>query len=223
LDSRWIYLAILLLTTAVPFALSFTDRSGFYRRFGAAFSAIACVAVPLFVWDAVFTARGVWGYNPNFYFGVDVLGLPLERILFHLGVPFAWLFLYDALERSSGLILPERGSRRALAVTAALLLILAGVGYERLYSLLGFGLAGLLAGLLAWRPVGGAGRLVTATVIHLLPFAVVNGIVTALPVVWFDNREILGFRIGAIPMEDLAYSFIVLTGTAALFARFRKS
>lgn len=48
----------------------------------------------------------------------------------------------------------------------------------------------------------------------LIPFFMVNGILTGSlleePVVWYDNDENLGMRIGTVPVEDLFYAFSML-------------
>ncbi len=46
--------------------------------------------------------------------------------------------------------------------------------------------------------------------IHLVPFAIINGILTATPVVLYNNDENLGIRLGTIPLEDTLYAFTCL-------------
>jgi lycopene cyclase domain-containing protein len=59
-------------------------------------------------------------------------------------------------------------------------------------------------------------------VVHLLPFFIVNGVLTALPVVWYNNAEIMGPRIGTIPAEDSMYSMLMLLLTVTLYELLRK-
>jgi hypothetical protein len=40
----------------------------------------------------------------------------------------------------------------------------------------------------------------------LIPFFIVNGILTSLPVIWYNNQATLGIRIGTIPVEDFIYN-----------------
>jgi len=44
-----------------------------------------------------------------------------------------------------------------------------------------------------------------AYLLSLIPFMVVNGILTALPVVWYDNAENLGRRLYTVPLDDFVY------------------
>ena len=49
-----------------------------------------------------------------------------------------------------------------------------------------------------------------ALVLSYLPFLAANGLLTALPIVWYDPARILGIRVGSIPWEDFFYSFSML-------------
>jgi len=47
--------------------------------------------------------------------------------------------------------------------------------------------------------------------------AVVNGLLTSLPVVTYDNMQNLGIRIGTIPIEDFLYAAILLSMNISLY------
>ncbi len=208
------YLAINLLSVAVPFAYSFTARSGFSKRFARVFAAIGIVALPMLAWDVWFTARGVWGFNPDYYLGYRLFGLPLEEILFFFCIPFACLFIYDSVKKFPRLALPEKPVRAACGILGAGLLLVAAFNTDRAYTALCFAVAApfplaLAAGHLRHR----AGHMASAYLFHLIPFFAVNGILTGLPVVWYDDAENLGIRLGTIPVEDAMYSMILLFGS----------
>jgi lycopene cyclase domain-containing protein len=207
------YLLINVLSIAVPFAYSFTAHSGFSKQFGRVWSAILLVAVPMLVWDAVFTARGVWSFNPSYYLGFTLFGLPFEEILFFFCIPFACLFIYDTVKKFPRLALPEKPVRIVAGVLGIALLILAALNHERAYTFWCFLVAApfalaLAAGYLRHR----AGFIATAYLFHLIPFFLVNGLLTGLPVVLYNNAENLGIRMGTIPLEDSIYSLILLFG-----------
>lgn len=207
------YLLINLLSIAVPFAYSFTAHSGFSKQFGRAWTAILIVAIPMLVWDVIFTARGVWSFNPAYYLGFTLLGLPFEEILFFFCIPFACLFIYDAVKKYPRLALPEKPVHAVAGALGLLLLVLAALNTHRAYTFWCFLLASpfalaLAAGYLRDR----AGHIATAYLFHLIPFLIVNGILTGLPVVQYNDAENLGLRIGTIPVEDSMYSLILLFG-----------
>lgn len=57
----------------------------------------------------------------------------------------------------------------------------------------------------------------TMYVIHLLPFIIINGILTALPVVSYNAQYISGFHIGTIPAEDTLYSMLLLLMNVSIY------
>ena len=63
-------------------------------------------------------------------------------------------------------------------------------------------------------------------IIHVFPFLLVNGVLTGyitdLPPVWYDSNNIIGVRLGTIPVEDFLYSFILLFLNTSLFEYLRK-
>lgn len=214
---HWTYLAIDLLSIAFPLVYSFTARSGFSKHFGRVFAAIVLVAVPMLVWDAVFTAKGVWGFNRDYILGLSPFGLPVEEILFFLCIPFACLFIYDTVKKFPGLALPEKPVRLTAGLLAAALLALAATHTERAYTLLAcLGAAPFLIALAAGHLRHRVGHLAAAYLFHLIPFFLVNGwltgMFTAQPIVWYNDMENLGLRMGTIPVEDAAYSMILLFG-----------
>jgi lycopene cyclase domain-containing protein len=212
-SSHWTYLTIDLLTIAFPFAYSFTARSGFSKRFARVFAAIALVAVPMLVCDAIFTAQGVWGFNRDYILGLAPFGLPVEEILFFLCIPFACLFIYDTVKKFPRLALPEKPVRVVFGALAIAFALIAVLNVQKAYTL--FACLGALPFLIALAEghlKHRVGHIATTYLFHLIPFFLVNGILTALPVVWYNDAENLGIRLGTIPVEDTAYSMMLLFG-----------
>ena len=61
-----LYLYINLAVLAVPLALSFDRRVAFFRLWPYVLPAIAINAAIFIAWDALFTERGIWGFNPDY-------------------------------------------------------------------------------------------------------------------------------------------------------------
>lgn len=217
------YLALDLGSAAIPMAYAFTRRSGFSRRLGKAFAAITAAAIPFLIWDVGFTRIGVWGFNPDYLLGLSAFGLPVEEILFFFCIPFACLFLHDHLHRLTGWRLPAKPVRLAAAAAALASLATAALHPDKAYTVSAFSLAGLCC--LAWSlgALGArTGSFAVSFLFILLPFFLVNGTLTALPVVWYDDARNLGIRIGTIPVEDMAYCLAMLFPTVWIFDRLER-
>lgn len=217
------YLIVNLAAVALPLALSFDKKVAFYKKWPAVFPAVAVVAVAYLVWDVIVTARGDWWFNEAHFGGAKVWGLPLEELLFFVTVPYACLFIYEVVRA----YLPERAVAfpRLLAFgLAAVAIALSLVFRERDYTFLVFlsvaafflvgGLAfpGLLRSLHFWLYLG----------ISYVPFLVVNGVLTGLPVVLYNPDEILGIRVITIPLEDFFYNLSLLGLCGMAYVAFRR-
>ena len=64
-------------------------------------------------------------------------------------------------------------------------------------------------------------RFYIAFLVALAPFYIINGILTDLPVVLYNNAENLGVRIGTIPVEDHFYCMALLLMNTGFFEYFR--
>jgi lycopene cyclase domain-containing protein len=62
----------------------------------------------------------------------------------------------------------------------------------------------------------------TYIIISLIPFVIVNGLLTGYldvntPPVWYNNDEIIGVRFLTIPLEDFLYNFVLIYSNYILF------
>jgi lycopene cyclase domain-containing protein len=68
-------------------------------------------------------------------------------------------------------------------------------------------------------------RFYISYLVILIPFAIVNGILTGSfiddPVVWYNNAENVGIRFFTIPVEDFGYAFSMLYFSVLLIERFK--
>jgi lycopene cyclase domain-containing protein len=201
------YLLVNIATLLFPLLLSFERKMAWHRQWRFVLPPLLLTAAVFIAWDAWFTHLGVWGFTPRYLTGLSLLGLPIEEMLFFITVPFACMFI-------SGVVRHYLGNRKlpkfGPAVTVALLLISGFViawKAGHLYTNFAFGFAALWLILAQWViRKGSMEEFYLSYLIHLIPFLIVNGILTALPVVWYDDTENLGIRIGSIPADDLAYS-----------------
>lgn len=212
------YLLLLLGSLFFPLAYSFDSRISFYKRWTSLFISIGIVAAFFIAWDIYFTNQGIWSFNPNYVLGWNISSLPLEECLFFVIVPYACVFIYDALKY---FIKQDYLRPYAKYITIAFiftLAILAFMNQDKSYTFVTFILT---ASFLGFHYVifkeKYLGRFYMAYLVHLIPFFVINGILTSFPVVLYNNQENLGIRIGSVPIEDTMYSMLLLLMNITLY------
>jgi lycopene cyclase domain-containing protein len=215
LKSKYLYLTINFLSFLLPFLFSFYPKASFFRKWKYVWPAIIISGVIFVFWDATFTWLGVWGFNPEYVTGIFWLGLPIEEILFFICIPYACLFTYFALNH---LIEKDYLRRHHELITSALTILLMILGLyniDRMYTaaaLLSTGFF-LAFGLLKLR-MRFMGRFYLAFGLLLIPFLLINGALTGAfteePIVWYNNAENLGIRLGTIPVEDVIYGMLMI-------------
>lgn len=175
------------------------------------FPIMTLVGLVFLVWDHWFTEWGIWSFNPEYLVGIYIGKLPLEEVLFFFTVPFACVFIYEVLRT----YLPKdylRGFSTYISTMLAVVLIaLSALHLDKLYTAVTFSAAGTLLLYLTWLArVPYLGWFFMAFIVSVAPFMFVNGLLTGMPVVIYNNAENLGLRIFSIPVEDLVYSLLLL-------------
>ena len=57
--------------------------------------------------------------------------------------------------------------------------------------------------------------------IILVPFLLINGLLTAIPVVLYNDNENLGVRLYTIPVEDIFYGMLLIMMNVVGYDRFK--
>ncbi len=170
---------------------------------------------------------GIWGFNPRYLTGIYIGSLPLEEILFFICIPYACVFTYEAL---NFLIRKDVLGKHQSAITwtlAALLLIVGLMNLSKGYTAVTFlSLSTFLVGLQIFVKPTYLGRFYLAYIFILIPFFVVNGILTGScieqEVVWYNAAEQLDLRMGTIPVEDTFYGMLLILMNVSMLEYLQK-
>lgn len=209
---KWLYMYVNLGTILVPFLYSFHPRIRFYKAFGHFLLSASISATFFVIWDAIFTAHGVWHFNPDYVLGIYIGNLPLEEVLFFYCIPFSCQFTYFCLEK----FWPVNWSRKAenwfALVFTAVLLGISIIYRQQAYTCITFSVTALIFLVLKFiAKVDWLHKAATYYSVLLLPFFIVNGILTGTgpdaPVVIYNDAENMGIRLLTIPIEDVIYGF----------------
>lgn len=219
-----LYLWINIGTIIFPVLLSFDKKVAFYKHWPNLFPAILITGLFFLVWDQWFAEMQVWGFNAVYLSGYYIGEIPIEEIMFFLTVPYACVFIYECL----------RAYIKSNETFEEL---------HRWFTLLFFGIA---CSLLYWfndRLYTGITCLVVsfslgthlmvikrrymswfyfAFIVSIIPMLVVNGLLTSRPVVYYNENEIIGLRLGSIPVEDFLYNMAMMIMCIGIYEWFNR-
>lgn len=222
MKQNYLYLALDVLTILFPFIFSFYPRANFSKKWKYLWLAILIPGIIFLIWDEIFTQLNVWGFNPEYLTGIYLGSLPLEEVLFFICIPYACVFTYEALNY---LVKKDYLSpyQRIISVILIIgLVIVAALNIDKWYTATTFiGLAIYLVILEFVLRSGFLSRFYFSYIFVLVPFFIVNGILTGSfiegEVVWYNDAENLGIRMGTIPVEDTFYGMLLLLMNVSIF------
>jgi lycopene cyclase domain-containing protein len=210
-----LYSVLLLSSILVPLTLSFDKKLQFYKQWKYLFPSLLLVALFYIAFDIYFTKLGVWGFNPRYHSTIVFLKLPIEEWLFFIIIPYASIFLHDAI----GLYFTKFrvGNTLTTYFSAGLILLSSAIvifNLEKAYTTYIFSLVILVLLFSFFDKSNVMNNYYCTFLVILIPFILVNAILTgsfiAEPVVWYNNTENLGIRILTIPIEDFGYAFSLI-------------
>lgn len=224
---NYLYLLLDVLSLSVPFIVSFHPRIRLDKKWAALFSAIFVAMIPYIIWDVYFTINAYWGFNPTYLTGLSILHLPIEEWLFFICIPYACVFTHESiLAINPRLGVSEKTSKLITILLLIGFVIVLFLNWDKAYTLVDmiFGIAILL---LAWKVQPQLLPSFYITFLFMLiPFFIVNGVLTGTGIegniVWYNDDQNLGIRLGTIPVEDTVYAFSLILLNLVLFKEFSK-
>ena len=222
MDKQLTYLLINILTCFFPVVLSFDKKVHFYQKWKFIFPGLLISGALYLIWDYIFTIQNVWSFNPSYILGIKFFDLPLEEILFFFTVPFACIFIYECLKVHFNPKITQEISRGITYILIIACIILLFFFYDRLYSFINFSTLLIILIYTLVKPIKlNMGQFYLAYLVSLVPFYIVNGILTSIPIVLYNNTENMGLRVGSIPFEDHFYSMSLILLNLIFFEYFR--
>ena len=208
---NWFYLVLNIASLAIPLAFSFEKRASFYKKWPALFPALIITATFFIIWDFWFTEINIWHFNPLYVLGFNLGNLPFEEWMFFLFIPYSCVFIHESMRYFYPVDPFEKIGKPIAVVLIIFCAIMALTFSDRIYTVVTFTLLGMfltlnLITLKSWF----LGRFFLTYLISLIPFAIVNGLLTSMPVLIYNDLENSGIRIGTIPFEDFFYSMLML-------------
>ena len=232
--NSWLYLWVNVAVLSIPLVASFDRRVAFVQEWKAFWPACLITMAGFIAWDVWFTHEGIWGFNPDYLVGIDLLGLPLEEWLFFVSVPYACVFTYACMKK----YVPESPfglAHRSITVSMLVLCVALAITFSDRWYL---GLTSVLCAawlfytLLRWKPW--MSHFWLAFLLLLFPFVISNGVLTGIQfwqypmihaqpeaiadqIVWYNNDHNSGWRVFSMPADDLLYGMLLIGMNVTLF------
>ncbi len=225
MNSHCTYFIILACSAAGPLLLSFDKKVAFYKKWKYLFRAMLVPAILYICWDIYFTSTGIWLFNENRITGIKFFNLPVEEVFFFFIVPYCCVFIYECIR----CYFPGFKNKRAgdaVLISLAIGLLLTGlICHDKYYTSWTFIFNAVFIAIIYLRRKYfkdfDAAVFLISWLIILIPFLVVNGFLTAIPVVLYNNAENLGIRIYTIPLEDIFYGMLLVLMNIVIYEKLK--
>jgi lycopene cyclase domain-containing protein len=223
------YLIIDILILIFPLLFAFTWKFKYYKFFKPLSISILIVGLSYILWDILVTARGDWWFNKEFLIGIEILGLPVEEIMFFIVVPFACIFIYENLEY----FIKDKEiffNKWLYLSLSAIFIILGLIFYRQDYTILAMfscALFFILSSTL-YPDILKSRNYWLYIILSFMPFIIFNYLLTSLIVVGYNPDAIWGGygawngRILTIPLEDFFYNFSMLSFYLLTYIYFKR-
>ncbi len=224
---KFTYLLVDFFSVIIPLLFSFHPKIKFNRNFRYYFPANIISAFIFLVWDIIFTAKGIWGFNNQYTLGHKILNLPVEEYLFFFCIPFSCIFTYHCLTSFFKIKWHPVVENIVIVIFSFFLFLVGIINIDRLYTSVTFiSTAALMLTLRFFLKVKWLDKFFTTYLILVIPFFIVNGILTGYglkqPVVWYNDDYNLRIRLFTIPIEDIFYGMELLMCSLFFYERFKR-
>ncbi len=207
---KYYYLLIDFFTILFPFLLSFDKKVAFYKQWKSLFIGLLIGGIVFLIWDHYFTINGVWSFNELYITGIHLASLPLEEVLFFILIPYACIFIEYCVRA----YFPKIDTLHFAKPVWFLLMVFSTwmffMHHSKIYTTVTFSLLLLLSIIYYYRVQAWHHSFLLGFIISLVPFFIVNGLLTSIPIVLYNNEENINFRWGSIPFEDSWYMLALL-------------
>ena len=223
----FLYLLLNLGSISIPLVYSFEKKMRFIKNWKAVFLSLTIVASIFLIWDAIFTANRVWGFNPDYHLNIQLFKMPIEEWMFFFCIPYASVFIHYSLEYfMPKLLISGKLTRRITLFFSLFFIPVIIMNTDKLYTSVNYSFLVIILLLGFFYGIQYLQRFYISFLIILVPFFIVNGILTGTgidePVVWYNNAENLGIRLLTIPIEDIGYAFTMIYSNVFLIEKFKK-
>lgn len=226
-ESKALYWMIHGFTFIPVLLLSFDKRVHFYKKWKHLWMGWLTVGLFFIIWDMAKTHLGIWAFNPRYIMGYYVYNLPVEELVFFVTVPYACTFIYECLNHYFPFRLSTFMGHGLTWLLYLALFYVTVTSFEQTYTFItGLITLAYLSYHMLYEEVQVRVRFFFAYVVTLLPFVLVDGILTGAyqqePIIIYNMGEFMGLRITSLPVEDAIYLIPLMLANITLFENSRR-
>lgn len=214
------YLLLGLGVLIIPVVLIFVKSTGFSKVIRPAIPAALVTGIIFSIFASVLVLLNAWNFNPAYLTGISVWQIPAEEMFFYMVMSFTGIGIYTTLNT----LFPNNNldkfsfsfSNLVLGICVAMLFFT----YTKWYSAIAFGSLFILIFYIEYiNKIRFMFRFYRAFLSSLLIFWICQGILTAIPVVWYI--DIIKLKLGTIPFETHFYDMSLFLLAIYLFELFK--
>lgn len=164
------------------------------------------------VWDNIFVNMKIWSFTSDKITGFHIFSLPIEEVLFFFIIPYCCVFIYECVCTYFPKLQSTNTTDYIIYAIGLLALIVGITNLQLWYTattgiFLAIGILLLFLFRKYFSSFNSKAFLVSYFIIQI-PFLIVNGFLTAIPVVNYNDAENLATRIYTVPVEDTFYGML---------------
>ncbi len=216
------YLIVNLLIIIGPLLLSFDRTVHYFRYWLKALISILFVMIPFLVWDIAVTGKH-WQFNEAFTLQFRLLGLPIEEYLFFITVPFSCLFIWQIIVTHQAIKWINNGLVFTIIAVVSIILGIQFILWGKIYtSLMCFMVAcTIFIDDLLKTHLFRQKRTYKFLLILTELIGIFNGYLTSRPIVLYEPKYLLNFKIWTIPVEDFIYGYTLISMCTIIFEKLK--
>lgn len=207
-----LFLAVIAVIVVLSLIKSFDKSIQLGKKIKYILPAVVITAAFFLIWDVNFTHTRIWTFNSAYTLGKEIKGLPTEEWLFIPVILYGCIVVYELVKVKMA---NHDYTKPLLAFSLVLIVIFALISYffrQQTYTFTAFVFSALYLGYAVFRNLlkQNITSFYISYLILLIPFLILYGILTALPLVEYHPAHILNIRVLTIPVEDFVFFFLML-------------
>ncbi|HET6558587.1 MAG TPA: lycopene cyclase domain-containing protein [Prolixibacteraceae bacterium] len=217
--TNFFYLALIIVLIAVSLVKSFDKSMQLGKKFKYLLPAIVITSAFFLIWDINFTNAHIWTFNSAYTLGKEIKGLPIEEWLFVPAILYCIVFVYELVKVK---ITRYEYTKPLLALSLVVIVGFALISYffrQQIYTFTAFLFSAVYLGYAVFRNLlkQNITSFYISYVVLLIPFLILYGVLTSLPLVEYHPAGILNIRVLNIPVENFAFFFLMLLMSTTIY------